>query len=428
MLFLIVRQNRPVPFRPVFLLFALFITACGWTHFFGYFTFSQPLYRLDGLVKVITAVVSWATVAALIPTVPRVLSMRTSEELETEISARTQALQASEERYRTTFQNAAVGIADVALDGRWLRINGRLCEILGTSEEALRERTFHNITHPDDLDQDLELVRQTLAGERASYAIEKRYIRPDGRVVWANLTVALVRNERAEPQFFISVVEDISARKAAEEEMQRLNASLQRAMAETHHRVKNNLQVISALVEVSSQTGETVAPQDLERLTQHISALAGIHDLLTVQARSDTQLERISIRAALDKLVPNLRAVTVGRTLTVDIEDIALPVRFGTSLAIVVNELTSNAFKHAAQGAIRVTLRSDGDQAILEVDDDGPGFPEDFDPTRAARMGLDLVHQIVTWDLKGTMTAATRAGGGGRVTVAFPIAPDVVQA
>ena len=127
------------------------------------------------------------------------------------------ALRESELRFRGTFEQAAVGIAHVATDGRWLRVNQKLCDIVGYAREELLERTFQDITHPDDLDTDLEYVARMLAGGIQTYSMEKRYVHKQGQLVWVNLTVALVREPSGEPKYFISVVEDITARKQAEE-------------------------------------------------------------------------------------------------------------------------------------------------------------------------------------------------------------------
>ncbi len=132
-----------------------------------------------------------------------------------------EALRASEASFRGTFENAAVGIAHVGLDGTWLRMNDKLCEITGYSREELRHRTFQDITYPADLDTDLEYARQLLAGERQTYSMEKRYIRKDGSIVWANLTGSLLRSPAGEPKHYIAVVEDITLRKRAEATAQR---------------------------------------------------------------------------------------------------------------------------------------------------------------------------------------------------------------
>lgn len=118
--------------------------------------------------------------------------------------------------FDATFEQVAVGIALVAPDGRWLRVNRKLCDIVGYTPHELLQRRFQDITHPDDLNTDLGQVRRMLAGEIKTYFLEKRYVRKDGSIVWANLTVALAWTPGGEPDHFISVVEDISARKAAE--------------------------------------------------------------------------------------------------------------------------------------------------------------------------------------------------------------------
>src|SRR5262245_39400575 len=125
----------------------------------------------------------------------------------------------SEARFRAIFENAAVGIARVAPDGRWMEVNQRLCDIVGYDREELMTKTLGDITHPDDLEQDLIALRRMLAGEVETYLREKRYYRKDGSVVWVNLTVSLVRKADGAPDYFVSLIEDISARKRAEEKL-----------------------------------------------------------------------------------------------------------------------------------------------------------------------------------------------------------------
>jgi PAS domain S-box-containing protein len=128
-----------------------------------------------------------------------------------------EALREGETRFRAIFEQAAVGMAQVAPDGTWLRVNQRLCDILGYPREEMLRLTFQDLTHPEDLDAELHQMRALLAGDGGSYQLEKRYLAKGGAVVWALLTVALVRDRDGAPAYFISVVEDISARKRAEE-------------------------------------------------------------------------------------------------------------------------------------------------------------------------------------------------------------------
>lgn len=141
-------------------------------------------------------------------------------------------LRKSEELFRYTFDQAAVGIAHVATDGSFLKINRRFCDIVGYSNQELLCLTFQDITHPDDLCSDLDCVNRMLKQEISNYTIEKRYIRKDGSIVWVHLTGALVLNALGEPNYFISVVDDISRRKQVEEELA-LKTLLLEAQSET---------------------------------------------------------------------------------------------------------------------------------------------------------------------------------------------------
>ncbi len=113
-------------------------------------------------------------------------------------------------RFEATFHHAPVGIAHVATDGSFIDMNDRFAAITGHPRQALLQHGFQQITHPDDLDCDLAHVRSLLAGERERYSMEKRYLRPDRSIVWVRLTVALIRDGAGAPDFFISMIEDLS--------------------------------------------------------------------------------------------------------------------------------------------------------------------------------------------------------------------------
>jgi diguanylate cyclase (GGDEF)-like protein/PAS domain S-box-containing protein len=126
-----------------------------------------------------------------------------------------EALRAAEERFRKAFEEAPIGMALVAPDGRFLRVNRELCAIVGYPEPELMRGTFQQITHPDDLEADLAFVAQMLAGEIRTYSMEKRYLHKDGHVVWAHLSVSLQRDEDERPVQFISQIADITEQKHA---------------------------------------------------------------------------------------------------------------------------------------------------------------------------------------------------------------------
>ena len=126
------------------------------------------------------------------------------------------ALRDSEQQFRATFFQAAVGITQTGLQGEWKLLNGRFCEIVGYAQAELFGKTFLDITHPDDRQANIVARRRLLAGEISSWSMEKRYIHKNGGTVWARLYVSLVRDQHHVPQYFISVIEDITDRIQAE--------------------------------------------------------------------------------------------------------------------------------------------------------------------------------------------------------------------
>lgn len=125
----------------------------------------------------------------------------------------------SKSAYETAFELAAVGMAMVSPQGHWIRVNRCLCEIVGYTESELLKLAFQDITHPEDLDTDMHLVNQMLSGKIETYSLEKRYIHKNGSLIWILLTVALVWNQDGTPRHFISCVQNIMARKKAQDDL-----------------------------------------------------------------------------------------------------------------------------------------------------------------------------------------------------------------
>jgi PAS domain S-box-containing protein len=134
-----------------------------------------------------------------------------------------QALRESEARFRSAFEDAAIGMALVMPDGKFLRVNAAFCEFVGYSEAELLTTNFQSITHPDDLLLDLDYMQQCLRGELRTYQMEKRYLHKLGYTVWGLLSVSLLRNAQGEPLYFISQIQDITARKNTEADLKEKN-------------------------------------------------------------------------------------------------------------------------------------------------------------------------------------------------------------
>jgi PAS domain S-box-containing protein len=134
----------------------------------------------------------------------------------------------SDALFQSAFEFAAIGMALVSPEGKWLRVNRSVCKITGYSEAELLERTFQDVTHPDDLELDLENVRKMLAGEIETYQMEKRYHHKNRSIVWVLLSVSLVRTKSGEPLFFISQIQDITRQKTSEKKLVKAAAEIKR--------------------------------------------------------------------------------------------------------------------------------------------------------------------------------------------------------
>jgi PAS domain S-box-containing protein len=334
------------------------------------------------------------------------------------------ALRVSEERYARAAKTGRTGVWEWEIATNALYISPNLKSLLGYTDEELPNRLeeWCHLVHPDDVDRVVAATQAHLRGETPVYEVEARRRHRDGRYLWFLTRGTAVRDEDGQPVGMTGSDTDITERKRVQDEVQALNVRLHRAIRETHHRVKNNLQVIAALVDIQGSGAETMIPaEELRRLGQHVRGLAVIHDLLTAQTRDGADVEKVSARTAVSLLLPVLQTVIGERAIHTDVEDVEVPARQASSLTILVNELVSNAVKHG-RGRIDVLLRAEGGHARLEVRDEGPGFPEGFDAARSANTGIELIESVGRWDLQGEVEYANLPAGGACVSVRFPLA------
>ena len=284
------------------------------------------------------------------------------------------ALEKSEQRFRSTFEQAAMGIAHVSPEGRFIRVNQRLCDIVGYDSDRLIKLTFQEITHPDDLTADLEYVRQMLAGEIATYSMEKRYIHCNGSTVWINLTVSLVKENSGKPDYFIAVIEDISDRKQTEIALEESRNKLKQAnrakdvfIAHMSHELRTPLTSIlgfSNLLQRDSQ----LSSQQLHYVDivhgsgQHLLNL--INDILDFSKITAEKLqlepENFNLIQFLSEIVTVFRVRTQQKGLTFQAKiSPSLPTVVNaddTRLRQVLDNLLSNAIKFTDKGT--VTLKA----------------------------------------------------------------------
>lgn len=249
-----------------------------------------------------------------------------------------------------------------------------------------------------------EITRRVQAEGRAGHQIEIEDLNTRLQETNAALTLSTVRQHELT------------------EKAELLNARLRRAMQESHHRIKNNLQVVSALMEMRiGDSGESDCDEHLKNLQKHIRALTNIHDLLTHQVKDDAESETLNTQALLGWLIPMLQETSGGRVIKAEIASLLLPTPKAMSLSLLVSECVSNAIKHS-KGEIEITFRVEGDEARMEVCDQGEGFAPDFDWRKAAHTGLSLIDATARHDLRGEVRYENHTGGG-RVRITFPIPP-----
>ncbi len=335
-----------------------------------------------------------------------------------------QALRKSETRFRATFEQAAVGVAHVALDGQWLRVNDRLCDIFGYSRPELLKTNFQRITYPDDLQTDLTLVAELLADKRKHYSLEKRYIRKDGDITWIQLTVALVRNSDKQPEYFISVIEDINDRKAAEARILSTLSEKNTVLRELNHRVKNNMQVISSLLSLQARYADRKNPKlALQDSRERIRSMALIHERLY----STTDFDAVDFLDYLRYLGERLERLyttpDVKPRIQVSGEPLVLTVDVALPCALICNELMTNAIRHAylpGQQKQLIEIRitdTDSARPQIVVRDYGRGIETDKITSEPTTLGLVIIHAL-TRQLNGEIQFEST--NGTSVSLSFP--------
>ena len=448
----------------------------------------------------------------------------------------------SPEHFRTTFEQAAVGIAQVGPQGHWLRVNQKLCDIVGYSRQELVDRTFHDLMPPEDWETDLYYLRQFLAGEIKFDRIERRYIHRSGSQVWINLTVSVVSGSSSAPKYFIHVLEDITERKSSEpalshlaaivescgdaitsttlggtilswnsgaeqiygyssceakgrsisilvppdllqEEIrilekivvgekvhyeteqirknsQRIHVSLslspindgaghvigvariarditQRKRAEAqltaslrekeillqeiHHRIKNNMQIISSLLNLQSHCIKDSHAREMFRKSQdRLKSMGLIHEMLC-QSKEIAKIEYNGyVRNLLPIVCRSHGPASKAVKLEMEVDPIFLSLDIAVPVSLILNEMVSNSLKHAFKGRktgrIQIHFKhSENGRLLLVVRDDGVGLPNGFSLDSTPSLGLRLV-KILTDQLKGNLEFRDEGGTEFRVS------------
>jgi PAS domain S-box-containing protein len=366
------------------------------------------------------------------------------------------ALRRSEEKFRSLFESAAVGVGRISLDGRFIEVNGAFADIVGCSRDELLARSLQDVTHPDDLASDVDRRAALIAGRIRSYREEKRCLRGDGGLAWVSMSVGLGHDHEGRPAYCTVVVEDVTERKRAEAALRETNERLRDAdrrkdefLGMLSHELRNPLAPIRNalyILEHAAPTGEQArrARDVVTRQVAHVTRL--VDDLLDVtriaRGKIDLRREDLDLAVVARRTADDYRAVMADRALDleVDVPDGHVAVHGdATRLAQVFGNLLSNAAKFTpAGGRVVLCLRTSGDRAVVRVRDDGPGIapevlPTVFEPFTQGKqtlarsegglgLGLSLVRGIVALHGGDVAAESGRDGRGTTVTVTLPLA------
>ncbi len=313
--------------------------------------FAQLHAKLQVLILV--AASTGLVVAAVIRQQRQALAdlARINDELELRVAERTRAIEAAEQRFKATFENAGVGIGIVGGDGVLVRVNDRLARMLGHGVEELQGHRLEQFTHPADQAMGEEAWRRLSAGEADEYELEKRFVQRDGQVVWGHTTVSCVRDADGKISYLIKVIQDITERKRSESVQQML-------MREVNHRSKNLLSIVQVIARQTSVR----SPEDfIETFGERLQALAANQDLLV-----NNRWQRISLCDLVRDQLKHIAAP--GGRVTVEGPPVLVPPSAAQTLGMALHELATNAAKYGSlsNDSGKVEVRWTVDEAAQE--------------------------------------------------------------
>ena len=350
------------------------------------------------------------------------------------------ALQHSKEKFRTIFNNASIGIALLDMEGHPQITNKALQQMVGYSSKELAQMSFAKFAHPEDADADMKLYKELVTGNRDSYQKEKRYIHKNGRTIWGNLIVTLIRDNKGQPQSVIGMVNDITDRKKVEEnimfhqnKLRSLASQLTLTKARERRKIAQFLhdeigqKLALAMMKLGS-LGQSLMAEGYQTATADIQDLIESIIQDTRQATFELSppiLYELGLEQSLEWLCEQYRAKSTIQFLFSDDEK---PKPLEEDVRVIlfqaVKELLMNAIKHSHAKTVEITVSQQKNQIHLTVKDDGKGF----DPTavqsyslKKGGFGLFNIRERLE-EFGGGLNIKSKIGHGTIMSLAAPLA------
>jgi PAS domain S-box-containing protein len=397
-------------------------------------------YRRDGRRLVVAS--RWALHRDIDGAPVRVLTINNDI---TEHKRLEEDMRASEETFRAAMEHASIGMALVEPGGRWLKVNRAICEMLGFTDVELLRMDYQGLTHTDDLEADLDVVRQMLAGTIHTYQIEKRSRRKDGHFIWVLLNASLVRNADGSPRYFVLQSQDISARK----EIDRIKSEF---IATVSHELRTPLTSIQGSLGLIAAGAAGPLPEKAAHLIDVAYSNAGrlaliINDILDVEkidgGKMTLELADHSLAELIERAVEENRGFAqtyqMKFVLPKTLPNVLARVDANRLLQVLAN-LLSNAAKYSPAGAsVEIGIAVDGATVRISVTDHGPGIPTSFehriferfsqadgsDSRQKGGTGLGLtISKALIEQMGGTIGYTSNAGIATTFFFELPVAND----
>ena len=345
--------------------------------------------------------------------------------------------QASEERFRAFYDLDLVGLAITSPDKGWIRINGCLCTMLEYSEQELREMTWVQLTHPDDLAADVEQFTRLLANEIDGYSLEKRFISRTGKIIHTQLVVRCVRKANGDVDYVAAMVEDITARKRAEDQLRDYAHQLEHLSRfaleaqETERRrlaieLHDELGQALTAVKINLQSYGRLPPQAAAELnTENISivdnALQQVRHLAL--ALRPSMLDDLGLMSAI-RFLAEQTGTRAGLVVTFRPGNLKsrLAPELETACFRILQEALTNVVRHANAQNVDIHLSQDAGMLRLSIEDDGCGFDLEAEQRRMLAgnsIGMQGMRERATL-IGGQLDIESTSGGGTRVSLICP--------
>jgi len=345
-----------------------------------------------------------------------------------------QALRESEQRFRSYFDLATVGFSITGRDRRILAVNDEYCRILGYSRAELLQKTWAELTHPEDLLENEEKFNRVMAGTADAYTVDKRFLRKDGQIIHGTVSARCVRRPDGSPDYFVSLLLDITDRhravlreqEARQEFTQQLIASQeaerQRIAAELHDSLGQNLSVIKNRAQLALQLPglSSDAARQLEAIERVVAEAIAETRSLAHNLRP-LQVEQVGLTDSLGVLIREIsQSSDIHFERRLENVDDLFTGNAATNIYRIVQEALNNLIKHSRAREAAVTLERDVRSVRLRLADDGVGFDIGSARTRGG-LGLSNIRERVNM-LGGTLTIQSAPGQGTLLTIELPLA------